>query len=87
MRIQESSVFVLNFRLKDLANLLTMKFKDNAAEREVCHEFKSIPPEVFLGKGVLKIKLISIKLLRTLKSYFGIVFSFKFTAYFQNVFS
>ena len=73
MRIQESNMFVLNFRLKDVANLLTMKFKDNAAELEVCHEFKSNPPEVFLGKGVLKIKLISIKLLRTLESHFEII--------------
>ena len=53
MRIQESNMFVLNFRLKDVANLLTMKFKDKAAELEVFHEFKSYPPEVFLGKGVL----------------------------------
>ena len=72
MRIQESNMFVLNFRLKDVANLLTMKFKDNAAELEVCHEFKSNPPEVFLGKGVLKIKLLSIKLLCTLESPFEI---------------
>ena len=72
MRIQESNMFVLNFRLKDVANLLTMKFKDNAAELEVCHESKSNPPEVFLGKGVLKIKLISIKLLCTLQSHFEI---------------
>ena len=72
MRIQESNMFVLNFRLKDVANLLTMKFKDNAAELEVCHEFKSNPPEVFLGKGVLKIKLISIQLLCTLQSHFEI---------------
>ena len=59
-------------------------------------KYRSSYPEMFLGKGALKICCkftgehpcqsgISINLL--LKSYFGMVFFCKFTAYFQNTFS
>ena len=48
--MQESNMFFLDFRLKDVANLLTMKFKDNETEGEVCTGFKNSTPEVFLGK-------------------------------------
>ena len=60
--------------------------------------FRSSHPEVFLGKGILKICstftgkhpcrcAISIKLQSNfIKLYFGMVFSSKFAAYFQSTF-
>ena len=50
---------------------------------------RSSPPEVFLGKGVPRIrsKFMHLCFVTLLKSNFGIGFSNKFAVYFQNTFS